>query len=59
MISAYTDRIGKIISYIFITLYTPGFFVMSIAITSMDVLRCYFRDGLTDVKCLLTPYRYV
>lgn len=57
--SSYTSRVANVITFLFIELYTPGFFVMSIAVTAMDVARCYFHDGLSDVKCLLTPYRYV
>lgn len=57
--TSYANRIAKIVSLLFITIYTPGFFIMSIIATSVDVTRCYFQDGLTDVDCLFTPYRYV
>lgn len=57
--SSYANQIAKKVSFLFIIFYPPGFFIMSVIATSVDVLRCYFRDGLTDVGCLFRPYRYV
>lgn len=58
-VSPYASRVSKWISFVFIQLYSLGFFVMSFAVTSLDVMRCYFHDGLTNPKCLLVPYKYV
>lgn len=58
-VSSYANQFAKKTSFFFITLFTPGILIMSIVATSIDVLRCYFHNGLTDVVCLHTPYRYV
>lgn len=57
--TSYANRIARKVSFLCIYLYTPGFFIMSVSVTALDVSRCYFQDGLSDVKCLLIPYRYV
>lgn len=58
-VSSYANQFATKVSFFFITLYTPGFFIMSVSVASVEVLRCYIHDGLTDAECLLTPYRYL
>lgn len=57
--SSYSNRIGRFVSIFCIQIYPPAFFIMSVAVTSIDVGHCYFHDGLTNVTCLQKPYRYV
>lgn len=57
--SSYANRFATKVSFFFITLYSPSFFIMSVSVASMELMRCYIHDGLTDAECLLSPYRYL